>query len=392
MTTPARGTHLFALDDGGILFSEPAQRFYGLNATAVLCWLALEDGLLGAAGIAELEAAGAPATEAESWWAQSVAMFRTEGFLSGSQPPPPDVPPAGVRGLVEGEGLARIPTSYTYRFYRLFDVLFRVGFPNQEALDRLSGMLARLAEPSASNADVEITVIEVGGCYLVARGTALVGVAPDLNGLAERLESALVLTAIDATPYLLSLHCGVLGRPGCGLLLPAPSGSGKTTLTTALAGHGWSFGTDEITLLDIDGRSIRTAPLSPCIKEGSWPVLAPYFPSLLDEPVHHRAGRNVRYLPLEGDVLPRSVVTHVVFPRYAANGDTALRPITRRDGLQRLLAECVSIPQAVNRERAERLVEWAGRLQFFDLSLVDLPAAIEAINGLAGPTANKKVS
>jgi hypothetical protein len=392
MTIPARGTHLFALDDGGILFSEPAQRFYGLNATAVLCWLALEDGLSGAAGIAELQAAGAPASDAPSWWAQSVEMFRTEGFLSGSQPARPTPPPAAVRALVEGERLARIPPSFTHRFYRLFDLVFRVGFPSQEALDRLSGMLAKLAEPSASNADVDITVVEVGGCYLVARGTALVGVAPDLNGLAERVESALVLTAIDATPYLLSLHCGVLGRPGCGLLLPAPSGSGKTTLTAALARQGWSFGTDEITLLDIDGRSIRTAPLSPCIKEGSWPVLAPHFPSLLTQPVHHRAGRNVRYLPLEGDVLPRSVVTHVVFPRYAANGDTALRPIAKRDGLQRLLAECVSIPQGVNRERAERLVEWASRLQFFDLSLVDLSAAIQAINGLADPGADKRVN
>jgi hypothetical protein len=41
MTTGVEGTHFFALDDGGVLFSEPAQRLYALNAAAAYCWLAL---------------------------------------------------------------------------------------------------------------------------------------------------------------------------------------------------------------------------------------------------------------------------------------------------------------------------------------------------------------
>jgi len=58
---------------------------------------------------------------------------------------------------------------------------------------------------------------------------SVVGVSPDLAGVMARLETTLVLTAIDATPHLLSLHSGVLARGACGLMLPAPSGSGKTT-------------------------------------------------------------------------------------------------------------------------------------------------------------------
>ena len=45
VAAPIPGAHFFALDDGGVLFCEPAQRFYDLNATASLCWLGVADGL-----------------------------------------------------------------------------------------------------------------------------------------------------------------------------------------------------------------------------------------------------------------------------------------------------------------------------------------------------------
>ena len=106
-------------------------------------------------------------------------------------------------------------------------------------------------------------------------------------------------------------------RAHCGLLLPAPSGSGKTTLTAALNAAGWDFGTDEISLLDIDAGVLRVAPLSACIKEGSWPVLASRRPSLMEQPVHERAGRASALSAAHRPHIERCRATHVVFPRYA---------------------------------------------------------------------------
>jgi hypothetical protein len=286
---------------------------------------------------------------------------------------------------VEGQGLERIPPCVTHRFYRLFDTRFRIGFTGEAPLAAVEGMLARLGDPGTHPADVEITLIGVGERYLVARGMAVVGVSPDLAGVMARLESALVLTAIDAAPHLLSLHSGALARGACGLLLPAPSGSGKTTLTAALNHSGWDFGTDEITLLDIDARALRVTPLSACVKEGSWPVLAARCPLLAEQPVHERAGRRVRYLPPTGRTVERCLATHVVFPRYAegAAAKTALAPLSRTAGLQRLFAECVSVPRRLTAEEAGHVVEWARALKFFDLSFADLTAALAALNALA---------
>jgi hypothetical protein len=379
---PNPGAHFFALDDGGVLFCEPAQRFYDLNATAALCWLGLAEGLPESAIIEELRAAGAPAEAALSWWQQSLALFQSEGFLAGSGAggQAADMP-AFDQGLTEGQRLERIPHCVVHRFYRLFDTRFRIGFTSELPLAGAASLLARLEDADTSPADVEITVIGVGERYLVARGMSLVGVAPTLLQLMEKIEHAVVLTAIDATPHLLSLHGGALAKGNCGLLLPAPSGSGKTTLTASLNAAGWDFGTDEISLLD--GQGLRVAPMSACIKEGSWPVLAPRCPALMDQPVHQRAGRAVRYLPPIGRIIERCRGSHVVFPRYASGSDTTLSPLPRGAGLQRLLAECVSVPRRLTEKDAGLLVDWARNLRFFDLKLSDLSAAIDLLNGLA---------
>jgi hypothetical protein len=377
---PGPGAHFFALDEGGVLFCEPAQRFYDLNATACLCWLGLAEGLPESAILEELRAAGAPAEAARSWWQQSLALFETEGFLAGATVRTADMP-AFDQGLTEGQRLERIPHCVTHRFYRLFDTRFRIGFTSEAPLAGAASLLARLEDADTSPADVEITVIGVGERYLVARGMSLVGVAATLLQLMEKIEHAVVLTAIDATPHLLSLHGGALAMGHCGLLLPAPSGSGKTTLTASLNAAGWDFGTDEISLLDEQG--LRVAPLSACIKEGSWPVLASRRPSLMEQPVHQRAGRAVRYLPPTGRIIERCRATHVVFPRYASGSETALSPLPRGAGLQRLLAECVSVPRRLTEKDAGLLVDWARNLAFFDLRLSDLSAAIGLLDGLA---------
>jgi hypothetical protein len=365
-----------------VLFHERRQRFYGLNAAASVCWAALSDGLPESAALSELAAAGAPEADALDWWRRSIEIFRTEGFLEPAGDSLADPLAPGDAGPTAGQQLERIPPCALYRTWRLFDVLFRVGFTTEALFPRVAGMLAGVAQPADGSPDVEITVIEVGGRILVARDGSVLGVAPDAAGFGALLEPAMQRKAIDATPHLLALHAGVAARPGCGLVLPGPSGSGKTTLIAALAANGWTYGTDETTLLASDGKALRMAPLSPCIKEGSWPLLARHYPGLLDEPVHLRGGRLVRYLPPPGPVIERCQATHVVFPRRTES-ETRLRPVARIEGMERLLAECVSVPRRLGLTEAIRLVDWTRGLSFHELAFADLAGALAVLQNLA---------
>ena len=101
--------------------------------------------------------------------------------------------------------------------------------------------------------------------------------------------------------------------------------------------------------------------------------------------MHQRAGRSVRYLPPVGHTIERCRVSHVVFPRYASDEtpQTVLTPLARSTGLQRLFAECVSVPRRIAPAEAGHVVEWARSLKFFDLTFADLSQALDAIDGLA---------
>ena len=86
-----------------------------------------------------------------------------------------------------------------------------------------------------------------------------------------------------------------------------------------------------------------------------------------------------------GRTIERCRATHVVFPRYAAEGgaSTTLATLSRSAGLRRLFAECVSVPRRLSAEEAAQMVDWVRDLKFFDLTLADLTAALASIDSLA---------
>jgi len=66
--------------------------------------------------------------------------------------------------------------------------------------------------------------------------------------------------------HLFELHSGAVVNPENeeGVLIIGPSGSGKSTLTVHLAAAGWSFLTDDVLLLGIEGRQVKAWPLRRC--------------------------------------------------------------------------------------------------------------------------------
>src|SRR5688572_23780670 len=66
--------------------------------------------------------------------------------------------------------------------------------------------------------------------------------------------------------HLFELHSGAVVNPENeeGVLIIGPSGSGKSTLTVHLAAAGWSFLTDDVLLLGIEGPQVKAWPLRRC--------------------------------------------------------------------------------------------------------------------------------
>jgi hypothetical protein len=202
-----------------------------------------------------------------------------------------------------------------------------------------------------------------------------------LASIAAEVERLLLQDVVLATPHLLTLHAATLQRDGRTLLLTGPSGAGKTTLSLALAHAGWSFGSDEIVLIDRD-LSLRPLPLPPCIKAPGFGMIESWFPELRSAPEHERYGRTVKYLPIKSTPLPASPGC-VVFIRFDPGAPTEIEPVAPFSALERLLGQCVFVPPGFQHDDVEELLRWHGEQRYFDLTFSDCDSAVNLIDGLA---------
>lgn len=188
-----------------------------------------------------------------------------------------------------------------------------------------------------------IETVEVEG-HGGARASIDVG-----NELLATLEWAIASTAVEVLGegYLL-LHAAVAARGGSALILPAGSGSGKSTLAAALASAGFLLGSDEVAVIDPVTLDVLPFVRGICVKDGSRPVLAQRYPSLLTDAPHYRfGGEEVWYIRPDTDRwLPAPTpISAVIVPRYVPGAETKLELLPRSAALQILLQQSFSVPK-----------------------------------------------
>jgi HprK-related kinase A len=169
------------------------------------------------------------------------------------------------------------------------------------------------------------------------------------QGLLATLEWAIASVAVEVLGegYLL-LHAGAVARGDHAILLPASSGSGKSTLTAGLVAAGFALASDEVGVLDPLTLELLPFARGICVKAGSRPALARWYPSILADAPHHRfGGEEVWYLSPSPDAWLQAPtpVRSVVVPRYQPGVETRLEPMARPDVLPILLEQSFSVPK-----------------------------------------------
>lgn len=247
--------------------------------------------------------------------------------------------------------------------------------------------LAHLETTGSGARDALFDVVARGGEWILYENGVEVERCGTPEGLAPMVKGELWRVAVNRHRFFMEIHAGAVERFGRCILLPGAPGSGKSTLTAALVAAGFTLFSDETALLEEADLGARAVPLSLTIKSGAVELLAPAFPHLPELPEHARQdGRIVRYLSPPRGSLPaptRQVapVGALVFPRVGPVSQ--LERIPRIDGLQRLLAECVVLPELLSVEKVRALVGWMRRVDCYDLSSGPLRESIATIEALA---------
>jgi hypothetical protein len=214
-----------------------------------------------------------------------------------------------------------------------------------------------------------------------------------LDELAPLVKGTLLSEAINNVSYLLYIHAGVVrSASGC-LLLPAAPGSGKSSLTAALIHAGFTYFSDEVALLEEDTLNVRPVPVSLCLKDGAWDLLAPRYPEIRDLAIHHRwDGKIVRYLnPPPAALDPEPEKSHpvrwIVFPRYSPEACTELRPVAKAHALHRLLQQCLAVPAPLDQAKIASLVRWISEIPCYELPMSSLDDAVALADELCRQSA-----
>lgn len=274
--------------------------------------------------------------------------------------------------------------------YRLLDTTFLLRFGSAVAAASVRPALAQMAAEGAGHPDVQFEVVEGERGFVIVDGCLPVSHCRGLDELTPILKALLRQRALDRAQFFLELHAGVVSDGTHCLVLPAAPGSGKTTLTAGLVCAGFEYFSDEVALLDEVSLRLRPVPLGLGVKPGAVDVLAGLFPAVRCLPVHVREdGQSVRYLSLRPEQMApadcRREARWLVFPRYRAGADTALRPISRPDALRRLMHECMVLPELLSEARVEQLVGWMRHLDCYDLSISSLADAVRLLEANCRP-------
>jgi hypothetical protein len=152
-----------------------------------------------------------------------------------------------------------------------------------------------------------------------------------------------------------------------------------------MIGSGFTYLTDELTLLMPEACRIRPAPVSLGLKRGSWPLLTSAYGLMDTLPIYFQEDKEIRYLPPpKGQLHSQETysIECIVFPKYAIGKPATLSRLGTAEALYRIAEAGYAIPGDLDRDRVEDLLAWITRLDCYELQMDDLDEAVYKLKEL----------
>ncbi len=268
-------------------------------------------------------------------------------------------------------------------YYRLNDNLFAIYYPSVDLYDHIHPLFEHIhVEEMSGCREVLVDLLPSGDMWKIHLDGIVADKLVHRAQLATFVQAKMMSATYESTPYLIALHAGAVERDGKVIVMPAASGSGKSTLTATLMHHGFTLFSDETVVLDDDGH-VEPLPFGMNIKEGSWDILAPMYPELDDLDTHSRFdGQGIRFL------LPKKMhqgtrkATHMIFPKYVQDAETALIAIGANEALAKIQEATYQVQERLDADKFRLILEKLIALPKYALVYSDLDEAIGVIDRL----------
>jgi hypothetical protein len=270
----------YLVDEEGILFSKTTKSLYRFNTTTTFIWGCYEEGLTPLA-IARVMAekfgistkiARQDVVRVISKWKDLSLLTTIKRKSVEEQGDSSGIPNQHNRETITLSSVLP-PAVFHEHHYQLLDIDLRIRYPCQATEKLVHPVLAHLETRSAINrraCEVTFDVVHNQNSYMLLRDGLPISDCVQLLELAPLIQRQALLAAYEHTDYFMAIHAAaVCNHDKRCFLMPGISGSGKSTLTAALISSGFTYLTDELSLLVSDTLFIRPAQVSLGLKQGS---------------------------------------------------------------------------------------------------------------------------
>jgi hypothetical protein len=314
----AEGASFLSLDDQTAVFSEPAQRIYGLNNMAANIWCRLEERQTPSVISGELIKSGVTPHLAREYVDQAIRMWLKLGLLK-------------IDCGADRDNLRR-ENSFAVNVGKLKVTIQATS----ELLARLSPLFCDHVIAADGHGDI-FHVVEHDRLIHVFHNELNV-ICCDVNELAPSLKAYITEQIVTKSPPDVVFHAACLVRGERSILISGAPGAGKTTLALHLMNAEFEYRADDIVLIAPDG-NVTGVPFAPTVKSGAWEKVNKIYPELNDALIHRRPdGKRVRYLkPARTVKNGRCPVGWIIFIKRNSDGPANLKPLSRVDALGRLM-------------------------------------------------------
>lgn len=362
VVSPAAGALFLLLGDRNVVFNEATQKIYALNQTAAYIWCRLQEDGTPETICAELTRSGISPSLAMKHVQEALRHWLKLGLLTTEYDFNFDALPCGHAFNLDIAG---------------FDVTVRVS---SERLARTLSLFDHLATPARESPHV-LHVIEADGLVHVFHNKLSVICCDEIE-VAPSIKAYITEQILKMSAPNVVFHAACLVRDEKSILISGRPGAGKTTLTLRLMEAGFAYGTDDIVMIEPDGRATGV-PFAPTVKSGAWDIVSQFRPDLRNATVHRRVdAKRVRYLsPVHLACDDRYPVGWIIFIKRAF-GSPRLKPLDPVDAIRRMMGGSYSPDGRMNLTACSALKRTLAGASSFELTYSDLAEANDIIERL----------
>lgn len=155
------------------------------------------------------------------------------------------------------------------------------------------------------------------------------------------LEWGMNWSVVSTEANWLVVHSAVLAKDNKAIMFPAPPGSGKSTLTAYLAMNGWRLLSDEMTIIELNTRSVIPFVRPISLKNNSIDLVQKWFPDVVMSAIAKDTTKgNVAHVKPPKDSVDKSrekaEIVGIVFPKYTQDTTLDIYTLDQTDTFMQL--------------------------------------------------------